>query len=106
MTKKATKRKAVELNAIELNAPHVAMPATPAVSAVAAPSEFAQGVVAAASQVYSSEAQALDFLLGSITDKLCEKGDETSQMHEFLSLLIDTDPGLREEILAGITIRK
>jgi hypothetical protein len=59
-----------------------------------------------ATQVYSSEEQALEVLLDSIVGKLSESPKERAEMEEFLKLIIDTDPALREEILASTAIRK
>ena len=59
-----------------------------------------------ATQVYSSEDQALEVLVDSIVGKLSESPKERAEMEEFLKLIIDTDPALREEILASTTIRK
>jgi hypothetical protein len=60
----------------------------------------------AATQVYSSEDQALEVLVDSIVGKLSQSPQERAEMEEFLKLIIDTDPALREEILASTTIRK
>lgn len=57
-------------------------------------------------QLFSSEGQALELLVGSIVDKLSDGSKDKAEMADFLNLLIDTDPRLREEILAGVTIRK
>jgi hypothetical protein len=54
----------------------------------------------------SSEQEALECLLSSITDKLGDQGVEKAQLHEFLSLILDTDPALKEEILRGIRVSK
>jgi hypothetical protein len=48
----------------------------------------------------------LEALLSSVTDKLGDQGVEKAQMHEFLSLILDTDPALKEEILRGIRVSK
>lgn len=53
-----------------------------------------------------SEEEVLSSLLSSITDKLGDQGVEKAQMHEFLSLILDTDPALKEEILRGIRVPK
>ena len=53
-----------------------------------------------------SEEEALNVLLGRITDKLGHRGSEQAQMHEFLTLILDTDPSLKEELLREIVIRK
>jgi hypothetical protein len=54
----------------------------------------------------ASEEQVLDSLLSRITDKLGDQGVEKAQMREFLSLILDTDPALKEEILRGIRVSK
>jgi hypothetical protein len=48
----------------------------------------------------------LGCLISSITEKLGDEGMEGSQMREFLSLILDTDPTLKAEILQGISLRK
>jgi hypothetical protein len=102
MTKRATKTKHLRL----------AKPVVRTQTAVEAPSaksvtsSFADAVLSEASQALSSEEKALDFLVASITDKLSGTGQERSQMHEFLSLILETDPALKEEILQEITLRK
>jgi len=58
-------------------------------------SAFVDGVLTEASQAFSSETQALDFLVSSITDKLGAEGGERSQMLEFLNLILETDPALK-----------
>jgi hypothetical protein len=70
------------------------------------PSQFSRGVLAEAGQIFSSEEQALSFLLNSVTEKLGDVGLESSQLHEFLSLVLESDPQLREQILSGVSIRK
>ena len=72
----------------------------------ASPSQFSQGVLAEVGQIFSSEEQALSFLLNSVTEKLGDVGLESSQLHEFLSLVLESDPQLREQILSGVSIRK
>jgi hypothetical protein len=57
-------------------------------------------------QACGSEQEALNLLLGRITDKLGHRGSEQAQMHEFLTLILDTDPSLKEELLREIVIRK
>jgi hypothetical protein len=52
--------------------------------------------------VGGSEERVLESLLSSITDKLGDQGVGKAQMHEFLNLVLDTDPALKEEILRGI----
>jgi hypothetical protein len=56
-------------------------------------------------QVFSSEEQALDFLLGSIVDKLGDDSVAKAEMADFLTMLLDTDPELKEEVLSGVAIR-
>ena len=69
-------------------------------------SPFAEQVLDEAKQCFISEGQALSFLVENIVDKLGEGSDDRSQMHEFLQVLLESDPLLREEILAGISVRK
>jgi hypothetical protein len=57
-------------------------------------------------QVYSSEEQALEVLVGSIVAKLADSPKDQLEMAEFLEMVLDTDPELRSEILAETTIRK
>jgi hypothetical protein len=59
-----------------------------------------------ATQVYSSEDQALEVLVDSIVGKLSESPQERAEMEEFLKMILDTDPALREEVLASTVIRK
>jgi len=59
-----------------------------------------------ARQEFSSEDQAIDFLLGSVVDKLSENPEDRADMADFLGMLLDTDPELKEEILANVAIRK
>lgn len=103
MTKKAIKTKDATLV--------VARPSQAVRKKESAPTEalrstFVDAVLTEASQAFSSEQQALDFLVSSITDKLGSAEGERSQMHEFLNLILETDPSLKEEILQGIAIRK
>jgi hypothetical protein len=53
-----------------------------------------------------SSNDALTFLVENIVDNLGEGGEEQTQMRDFLNLLLDTDPTLRDEILAGVSERK
>jgi hypothetical protein len=69
-------------------------------------SPFAEQVLDEAKQCFSSEDQALSFLVENIVDKLGEASEDRSQMQEFLKLLLESDPLLREEILAGISVIK
>ena len=103
MTKKAIKMKEAGL---ELAKPRRAGSQAGSTPVEALRSTFADAVLTEASQAFSSEEQALDFLVSSITEKLGSAGGERSQMHEFLSLVLETDPSLKEEILQGISIRK
>lgn len=102
MTKKATRTK--NLQVAKQIVRRVASAKAPTVESVR--SSFADGVLTEASQALSSEEKALDFLVSSITDKLGSEGQERSQMHEFLSLILETDPALKEEILQEISSRK
>jgi hypothetical protein len=55
---------------------------------------------------FSTEDQAIDFLLGSVVDKLSDNPEDRADMADFLGMLLDTDPELKEEILANVAIRK
>lgn len=83
---------------------------TPSRSATAQVQSGSENAAADASddqrQCFSTEDQALEFLVGNIVEKLGEGSQERAEMADFLNLLLDTDPHLREEILAGVTIRK
>jgi len=57
-------------------------------------------------QVYSSEEQALEVLLESVVGRLADAPESQQEMREFLSMILDTDPVLKEEILQATTIRK
>jgi hypothetical protein len=61
---------------------------------------------AIAGQVFSSEEQALETLLSNVVGRFSDDPSERADMADFLEMILDTDPGLREEILAGTTIRK
>ena len=54
----------------------------------------------------SSDEQVLHNLLCNITERLDDQGVERAQMHEFLNLILDTDPALKEDILRGIRVSK
>jgi|688.fasta_scaffold1346496_2 hypothetical protein len=102
MTKKSTKLKATvstPRRSTKGRAPSVLTHTNPQ-------PEFAQGVVSKAQGVWTSEEEALGCLISSITEKLGDEGMEGSQMREFLSLILDTDPTLKAEILQGISLRK
>jgi len=55
-------------------------------------------------QVFSSEEQAIDFLLGNILEKLGDDAEAKAEMADFLTMLLDTDPQLKEEVLDGVAI--
>lgn len=101
MTKKATK-----LKAAEPTPRRSAKSLMPSATQPSSQSAFAQNVITEAQGVRSSEEEALSFLISNITEKLGNQGMEGAQMREFLSLILDTDPTLKEEILQGISIRK
>jgi hypothetical protein len=56
-------------------------------------------------QVFSSEEQALEFLLGSVVEKIGDDPTAKAEMADFLTMLLDTDPELKDEVLAGVAIR-
>lgn len=102
MTKKAIQTKNLRL-ANSIVRP-MASAKAPTVESVR--SSFADAVLTEASQALSSEEKALDVLVSCITDKLGGEGQERSQMHEFLTLMLETDPALKEEIMQEISPRK
>lgn len=62
--------------------------------------------IGVSAKLAGSEEEVLSSLLSSITDKLGDQGVEKAQIHEFLGLILDTDPALKEEILRGIRVTK
>lgn len=102
MTKNATKLKATVSAPKRSPKSRRVQPSAP----VNSQPQFAQGVIDETQGARSSEEEALNFLISNITDKLGEQGLEGAQMREFLSLILDTDPTLKEEILQGISVRK
>lgn len=102
MTRKATKSKVTAPGSKQNNGRRFSTPVISADSAV-------DGVAFSdllSTERGASEDQVLDTLLARITDKLSDQGAEKAQMHEFLSLILDTDPALKEEILRGIRVSK
>jgi hypothetical protein len=57
-------------------------------------------------QVFDSEEGAINFLLDSVVRRLGADSPEGRDMHDFLDMVLESDPSLREELLAGATIRK
>lgn len=57
-------------------------------------------------QIFSSEEQALEFLLGSVVEKIGDDPTARAEMADFLTMLLDTDPELKGEVLAGVAIRE
>ena len=102
MTKKAIRTKELRLTKSVVRP--LATTKAPTVESVR--SSFADAVLTEASQTLSSEERALDFLVSSITEKLGSEGVERTQMHEFLNLILETDPALKEEIMQEISPRK
>jgi len=102
MKKKATKLKVTEPSPRR----SVKRPILPVPIERDSPTEFAQSVIAEARVTRGSDEEVLSSLISSITEKLGGQGIEKSQMDEFLSLILDTDPTLKEEILQGLTTRK
>jgi hypothetical protein len=56
--------------------------------------------------VFDSEEGAINFLLESVVGRLGADSPEGRDMHDFLDMVLESDPSLREELLAGATIRK
>ena len=59
-----------------------------------------------AKQVFSSEEQALEVLLEQVVSRYEQDPEEQAEMRKFLSTVLETDPDLRSEILAGAVIRQ
>lgn len=57
-------------------------------------------------QVYSSEEQAIEVLLDNVVGRIADDSQDQREMREFLSVILDTDPTLKQEILQSTTIRK
>jgi hypothetical protein len=57
-------------------------------------------------QVFSSEEQALEVLVSQVVSRFEEDPEEQVEMREFLNVILETDPELRNEILSGVTIRR
>lgn len=102
MTKKATNLKTVAVGSLHISRRRGGTRPL----AEASSSDDLKALDLEPSQAFASEDQALHSLISSITDKLGDHGVEKGQMHEFLSLILDTDPVLKEEILRGIRGRK
>jgi hypothetical protein len=102
MTNKATKSKVTPAGSKQNTGRRISTPITSADSAV----ESVALSDLLSTHTGASEDQVLDTLLMRITDKLGDQGVEKGQMHEFLSLILDTDPALKEEILRGIRVSK
>jgi hypothetical protein len=99
MTKKSTKQRACETSTPRRTQRRI--PKNPNAVPVSSRKVEVEPVEAC-----GSEEEALNVLLGRITDKLGHRGSEQAQMHEFLTLILDTDPSLKEELLREIVIRK
>ena len=102
MTKKATTSKAITAGSPQ-SSRRTATKRQPKARPLIDDIALANGVSA---ESVGSEEEVLSSLLSSITDKLGDQGVEKAQMHEFLSLILDTDPALKEEILRGIRVTK
>jgi hypothetical protein len=59
-----------------------------------------------AKQNFSSEQQAIQFFTESIASKIEEDPAQRADLQEFLQLLLETDPILREELLEGLNVKK
>jgi hypothetical protein len=59
-----------------------------------------------AKQSFSSEQQALQFFTESIASKVEGDPAQRADMQQFLQLLLETDPILREELLGGLNVKK
>jgi hypothetical protein len=59
-----------------------------------------------AKQTFASEQQALQFFTESIASKVEGDPGQQADMQQFLQLLLETDPILREELLGGLNVKK
>jgi hypothetical protein len=59
-----------------------------------------------AKQTFSSEQQALQFFTESIASKVEGDPAQRADIQQFLQLLLETDPILREELLDGLNVKK
>ncbi len=57
-----------------------------------------------AKQSFSSEQQALNFFTESIASKVAGDPAQRADLQQFLQLLLETDPLLREELVAELNI--
>lgn len=57
-------------------------------------------------QTFESEDSAINFLLNSVVSRLGIDTPEGADMQDFLDMVLESDPMLREELLAGVSIRK
>lgn len=57
-------------------------------------------------QTFESEDSAINFLVGSVVNRLGADTPEGADMQDFLDMVLESDPSLREELLAGVSIRK
>lgn len=55
---------------------------------------------------FNTEEEAINFLISSVTAKLAEDPTTQGQMKEFLELLVETDPELKQEIVHAIKTRE
>ena len=55
---------------------------------------------------FESEDSAIEFLLSSVVSRLGVGTPEGADMQDFLDMVLQSDPSLREELLAGARIRK
>lgn len=56
-------------------------------------------------RVFSDEREAIEFFVAHLIGAVQEPGEQ-GQMREFLELLLETDPQLKQDLLAGVTSRK
>lgn len=105
MTKKATKERSEEqVRRSARKAPGPALEGSPPVSIEDL--NLNATILAAQKQVFKSEQEALDFFYARLLQEAGGSAQEQAQMREFLELLIETDPLLKEDLLSGVRIRK
>ena len=104
MVKKGNLKRSLEPRSLNVRVPQSSP--MPAAVTVEAHPPLVEDLLEGSKQTFSSDEQALSFFIESIADKLGEAGDDRAQMSEFLNLLLESDPVLREEILSGVSAGK
>lgn len=103
MAKKALKEAVIEKIS---QARHVTEPAATTASDTDPRSALAESVLRELADKPGSPDSRLSLLVESVVAHLGEGDPDRAQLHDFLSLILDTDPSLKEELLAGLAQTK